>query len=140
MYICDADFLIQDNISVFVLGKLVIASLESGRPVNQISTVSTRRIRRTVQVKVVQLQVFEGSFKTFGNIFGTMLMVPQLSTSVSLENEYYLAGNPDLGPITTPILDSLTNLTFIAIDEGAIDQSISLVQSKFHCFTNFSLL
>jgi hypothetical protein len=69
-----------------------------------------------------------------------MLIVPQLSTSTSVGHQCYLAGNPDLAPIATPILDRITNLTFIAVDKSTIDQSIAFIQSKLDCFTNFSLL
>ena len=62
-----------------------------------------------------------------------MLVIPQLKTSVKSSGfKANLAGDPDRGPISAPVLDALANLVLVAVDVRTVDVGIPRPQGNSH--------
>jgi hypothetical protein len=71
-----------------------------------------------------------------------MLIIPQL-LSARVQGTFggrNLGGNPDLGPVSAPVFDSLTDFGFVAVNLGTVEMCVAGLQSNPHCIAHFAFL
>lgn len=87
----------------------------------------------TLQIKIIKLEILQGPLECLGDIGRSMLVIPQLKTSVKSSGfNANLAGDPDRGPISAPVLDALANLVLVAVDVRTVDVRIPRLQGDSH--------
>ena len=87
----------------------------------------------TLQIKIIKLEILQGPLECLGDIGRSMLVIPQLKTSVKSSGfKANLAGDPDRGPISAPVLDAVANLGFVAVDVRTVDVRIPRPQGNSH--------